>query len=409
MERPPFYDYLIIGGGIAGTTAAETIRLHDAQGSIGVITNESEPLYSRVLLPSYIRKKIEREKVFLRSEDHYTNRRIDYIVNEEVLSVNFDTHELLTKSERKIAFTKLLISTGGTPNKWNVKGGDHDRIVRMQTIKDADRVRALFLQAQEKGGGSTVVVGGGFIGLEFMETSVAYGFETHVILREQKIFGDLIDDQGWSMLLPSFERSRITIHPETEVRLIEDNAGNPVVKTNTRLNLEAQVVGCGIGIKRNLSAFEGMGLEIQKGIKTNQFLETSLPNVWAAGDVAEYFDEIFGEHRMIGNWTHAFLQGRAAGSCMAGVRNAFRMVSGYSITSLGKHFTTIGRVEGASEMDSFVKLWPGGQYLRVFFKDDLIQGALLIDRFQDKNALAKLIEDRATRTDAEKILASLDD
>lgn len=410
MDRPLFFDYLIIGGGVAGVTAAETIRSLDNHSSILIISREEHPLYSRVLLPSYIRGKIAREKVFLRSWDQYQKLRIDIATHVEVLGINFETREVVTSRDEKIAFGKLLISTGGAPRGWRVNGSELGNIFRMQTIEDADKIHEAVPALASGVDRGALVIGGGFIGLEFMETARHYGFETHLFLKDKQMFGDDLDDAGWQILSDNFKRNRVTIHESTELKYLSTSPDHFLIgHTNASEEIGGSWLGLGIGVERNVTPFAVPGLDIKQGIVTNQFLETSISKVWAAGDVAEYFDVSFDEHRMIGNWTSAFLQGRVAGANMVAKhdeKTELRTVSSYSITNFGYQLTFVGKTSPGEGIESITRTWPDNPnaYERLFLKGGWVQGAILINRFQDKAAITKLISSRKDLTSAKESL-----
>lgn len=415
MSKALFFDYLIVGGGIAGVTAAETIRSHDRDGTIAIFSRETDPLYSRVMLPGYVRGKLAREKVFLRTLDQYAQSRIDILLGRDIIAVNFDTKEALTNEQETIAFGKLLIATGGVVLPWKVGGVENPRVLYLQTIVDADRAREVLSGASGGAQKQAMVVGGGFISLEFIETAFAYGFDTDLILKDKQMFADQLDEQAWDMIAENFRRHRITIHPETEVKNIETKKDQTLsVLTHTGTEITSAWIGVGIGLKRNVSVFQGTGIDIRSGIRVNQYLESSIPRVWAAGDIAEYYDPILEEHMMVGNWTSAFLQGRVAGINMSAQRPdermEFRSVPAYSLANLGFHLTFLGktRYKADAHVEPIARAWPDGTgYERLFFENGILKGAVLINRFQDKNILTKFIESKARKAIVETALLTV--
>ncbi|MEK7576847.1 MAG: FAD-dependent oxidoreductase [Patescibacteria group bacterium] len=400
MEKPLFFDYLIVGGGVAGVTAAETIRSIDGHGTILIISREDHPLYSRVLLPNYVRQKITREKLFLRTWEQYQKLRIDVATRAEVIGVNFDTREVVTNREEKIAFGKLLISTGGTPRGWRVNGSELPNVFRLQTIEDADKIRESISALAASADPRALIIGGGFIGLEFMETAVHFGFETHLFLKDKQMFGEDLDEQGWHILSDNFKRNHVIIHESTEIKYLSESPEQPLVgHTSTSEEISGAWLGIGIGLERNVTPFAVAGLDIRRGVRTNQFLETSLSRVWAAGDVAEYFDVLLDEYRIVSNWTNAFLQGRVAGANMAAQhdkKTELRAVSSYSINSFGHQLTFVGKTSPTDGVESIVRTWPDNPsaYERLFLKAGRLQGAVLMNRFQDKAVISSLISSK---------------
>lgn len=403
------YDYVIIGGGIAGVTAAETIRGRDHEGSIALISAESFPLYSRVMLPWYVRGSLNRAQVFLRNVADYEREGINIFFGHEVVGVNLERHEVHTNNGNVFTYRSLLISTGGAPARWRIEGGDHPLVHRLQTIEDADRLREILLRSNKK---EALVIGCGFIGLEFIESYVAHGVRPIIIMPEDYAFERLVGPEGGRLLEEQWKRAGAEIARRTTIEAVRsDGNGLPVGRhglpagqaglvgiTTEGQGYHGAFAGVGIGLERNINVFTGIGLEIKASIVANEFLETNNPGVFAAGDMAEYFDVIFQKHRLVGNWTNAYLQGSIAGENMArfsrGERDyrAFRKVSSYSITHTGMHLAFLGECEkNATRREENYQ--PEKQaYQQLFFDGTRLVGASLINHPKDIPAFLSRIE-----------------
>lgn len=391
MKPGASYDYLIVGGGVSGVTAAEEIRRKDKRGSILILSREEHPLYSRVLLPHYVRGKIAREKVFLRKPEDYERQRIDLALGEEATGLDLEMRRVSTSGHRYISFRKLLITTGGDPARWQV-AETASRILRFQTLEDADAIRKTLNEYRDYSHPQALVVGGGFIGLEFIESAVQYGFHTNLFLKGTKYFGEVLEEQGWELLRKNFEKHDVAIFPETEILTLSEE-GNMVTADTGSEKVKGHFLGLGIGLDRNLGMFRDAGLKTREGIWVNEYLETSHPDVWAAGDVAEFTDLILGGQRIDGTWTNAVLQGKVAGENMAWKRTALHAVSTYSISNLGFYITLVGNTLVGAGMNDMIRLWPReAGYERLFFRGDVLEGAVLINRFRDKAPITSLIE-----------------
>jgi nitrite reductase (NADH) large subunit len=398
------YDYLVIGGGIAGVTAAETIRRKDSAGSIGILSREEGPLYSRVLLPGYVRGKIEREKVYLRKRDYYYKMNIDLLEGVSAITINFDSQKVHTSGSDNVTYGKILVSAGGAVNKWSVPGADSKRIIRLQTIEDGDRARELIGD-----GGEGLILGGGFISLEFIESAVHYKQKVNCIIRDRQFFGEALDKTGWDILNANLNHHGVMTWSEEEITRVEESEGGLTATTQSGQVLQCQWLGVGIGIIRNIGIFSGAGIDVNKGIVVNEFLRSTNKNAYAAGDIAEYLDLNYDEHRLVGNWTNAFLQGRVAGENMVVKSDddliPYKAITTYSIASLGYHLTFVGRCELREGMDDIVRVWDKpGDYERLFFEGGVLKGAILFNRFIDKIPLTKLIELQVDLTDHKEAL-----
>ena len=381
-----YYDYLIIGGGIAGVTAAETIRAEDADAHIAIIGQEPHVLYSRVLLPNYLKRHIARPKLFLRTAEDFTNRKID-IHQEEMLKAIDPKHKDVTLENGKtFGYGKLLLATGGRVKEWG-RPEDRHIIYRLQTLDDADRLFAAISSIH-----NPLVVGSSFISLEFLEIFLAHQVKPTLLVRDGHFFGSLLEEQGGELMHENFMRLGIQVdYGDTVARIDAMPAGTEVTTKNLKkISVDAIVVG--IGMDRNLEYARVAGIILgEQGIKTNEFLETSEADIFAAGDVAEYYDSMSKSHRAVGNWTNAVLQGKRAGLNMTGNRRAFTSIPSYSITNLGFQITALG--DTSNQEGAVVRMdKPHKQYERFFFKGDALAGAVLINRFRDKTHISRLIE-----------------
>lgn len=380
------YDYLIIGGGIAGVTAAETIRDKDHTASIAIISREPYVLYSRVLLPNFLKKRVDRDRLFLRKGEDFTNKRIDIFLGEEAAFVDVRQRQVGLSNHAVLGYQKLLIASGGKVEKW---GPDEYQnfIFRLHTIDDADKLRGAITSIQ-----NPLVVGGSFISLEFLEIFVVNGITPTLLVRDPYFFGRFLDPAGGQMLSDNFERHGIMTQFGDSISEIYEHEKKFKVLTQGLRRLDCDSFAVGIGLERNTDFWKGFDLTVGKGgILTNEYLETSQEGIFAAGDSAEFYDVIAGRNRVLGNWTNAFLQGKVAGLNMMGERAAFKTVSGYSIMNLGFHITLLGDYEDftntAVRHDKVHK-----KYERFFLNDGVLKGAAIINGFEDKSQIAKLIE-----------------
>lgn len=388
------FDYLIIGGGIAGVTAAETIREYDAGASIAIVSDEPHVLYSRVLLPGYLKNRFSRENLFLRKHENFTRLRIDLFLSEKVIGIDVKHREILLNTNKAFSFERLLISSGGSVREWGT-AEDQRVVYRLQTLDDADRLYAALRTMQRP-----LVVGASFISLEFLEILLVNKLLPILMVRDEQFFGNLLDKTGGEFLEDNFRRKGIVSHYGEAIESIAlTEAGAKItIRGDKKKDMDCDAICVGVGIDRNTSFIENSGIEMGegKGIRVNQFMETNESRIFAAGDVAEYFDVITGKHRMVGNWTSAMLQGKCAGMNMAGEKTGaekkeFRSVPSYSITNLGFQITALG--ETHAHEDTIVRYDPANRtYERFFLKDGVITGAAFINRFADKAHVAGLIE-----------------
>ena len=353
--------YLIIGGGIAGTTAAETIRRHDASGSIGIVSDEPHRLYSRVMLskPNFFLERIPFEQIWLKKDSWYAENDVGLIAGRRAAGLD--------------AFKKTVTLDDGTP------------------------------LAYEK---LLLAIGGGFVSFEMCEMLRMAGIAVTLILREPYYWQPLLDESSGRMIERALENGGVKILYAAEVsRVLGGSAVTGVALTNGA-EIPCEMIIAGIGIFCPLEWIAHAGVAVNRGILANEYLETNQPDVWAAGDAAEFNDLILGERLQLGNWVNAQVQGRAAGANMAGQRQPFRMVSFYTTQGFGITIAFVGDVRPEKDRMIIPRGTPeNGSYGRIIIKDGEVIGATLINRTAELAAISKMIEKDVKVAGREKELA----
>lgn len=391
MER---YDYLILGGGPAGTIAAETIRQHDTVGSIGIVTEELHRLYSRVLLPSLLDGTLTREKLFLRRQEIYRAKRITLRTGEGVTGLDVERRRVTLAGGGELGYGKLLIATGGKPRSWNVPGAHLRGIYLLRTIEDAEaiirRMEELGRLPEDKR--HAVLVGGGFISLEFLEALKKYRIATTILVREPFYWANLWDQTSGRIIQDSLAERGILVLPNEEVDEVVGDGWVREVRTRSGKTFRGGMIGVGIGIHSSCDFLRACPVGVERGILTNEYLETNTPHVWAAGDIAEFTDVLLGEQHLLGNWSNASAQGRIAGLNMVGKREVFRTVSDYSITVFDLNISFLGDVNAREDREVLVRGDAAGRSrTRVILREGQVVGATMLNRGEDRAPLAQLM------------------
>ncbi len=396
-------DYLVLGGGIAGTTAAEEIRSKDPNSSVTIITEEANRLYSRVQLPHYLRDEHPLQTVFVRTPESYVQKNIELKTSTKVTKIDTVNKIVKTDSGEDWVFKKLLVATGGKVNTLHLPGSELTEVVYLRTLENAQRVKELMAQSHD-----AVVIGGGFIGIEFAQSFIKHNLKTTAIVREKSFWESVVGENSAILLSQILTHYGVNILPESEVSHFLGEGKLQGVGLKNGSEVKADIAGVGIGIHMELSHLQDSGLRINKGVLTNEYLETSEPNIWAAGDIAEFFDPIQNKHHQLGNWANSSSQGRIVGLNMIGQKTVFETNSLYSISVFGVNFSFLGNaladenteiIERGSVMD--------GKIARLLLVDDVIVGASLINMPIDRNHLNNLIKNRTKITSAKAQLSNL--
>jgi NAD(P)H-nitrite reductase large subunit len=390
--------YLIIGGGISGTTAAEELRKIDENAEITIISAETHRLYSRVLLPRYIKGTLPRERCFLRAETWYDEKNIRRIFGVCVNEIDIAEQTVAICDGQLFKFDKLLLATSGNLLKFpeTLHG-----ISYLRTIDDADYFLELLAEFQtlplEKRRAG--IVGGSFIAVEYINFFAQHKIPTDLFMLENSFFGGALDDESFALLRNKIEAEGIRLHTNKTVeRLIGETRLTGLISDGKEFQLS--LLGVGIGIRPNFSLFKNAGIEVNRGILTNEFLETNAPNVFAAGDVSEFYDLLAERHVIVGNWLNAQAQGRVAAKVMAGERTAFSAVRAYSTNVCGTEIIFLGDTDYRLA-DQIVKrgsIEENG-VTQIFVRNGKIVGATLVNRNADRAELTKFIQEKASAAD----------
>lgn len=385
MER---YDYVIIGGGIAGVSAAEAIRERDPSGTIAIISDEPHLLYSRVLLPSLLKKKIARERIFLRARGYFEKKRITLLLGEEAVSVNADAKEVALAGSARLTGKKLLLAAGGRPRDWGAAEWQK-YLYRLHTLNDADRLERDMPRIRKP-----AVIGSSFIALEFLDIFAERGLQPLLLSPDPHFFSSILDKEGGGMLADGFARRGIVCRFNDSPAEAAEKKNMLVGTTRAGIPFQADALAVGIGIRRSVGFLDGSGIILgETGIVTDEFLETNIPGVYAAGDIAESYDVATKTRHTRGNWTNAVLQGKIAGTNMAGGHAAFAAIPAYSITALGMRIAAIGACDGAHE--TIVRMDAArASYARFFVRDGVIAGAALINSSDQRPHIMEMIRQK---------------
>ena len=391
MEK---FQYLIVGGGVAGVTAAETIRRRDPKGSIAIVSDEPHMLYSRVMLskPNFFLGKVPFDKVWLKGKEWREANNVRFIGGKKAIKLDAAQKTLSLTDGAALGYDKLLIATGVSSCKWEVAGADKEGIFYLRTLEDGQAIMEAVKSRKH-----AITIGGGFIGFEMADMLRLAGLEVTMLLRENYFWEPLLDEASGRMIEEALKRGGIKILYKSEVREVAggDTATGVVLADGTRLDCD--MIVCGIGTACETSWLGGSGVKVKRGILANEYLETSAKDVWTAGDSAEFKDLVLDETVQLGNWVNAQEQGRVAGLNMAGERKPFKFVSFYTTQGAGVSIAFVGDVRPGSDRIVISRGSPETRsYARIIVLDKgtrkEVEGATLINRTNEMGTISKLIE-----------------
>ncbi len=388
--------YVIIGNGVAGTTAAETLRKNDPNCSIHLLTNEPYPLYNRVSLPRFLQGVIVEQKVMIRDFAWHEQRNIQLVTETMVTSVDTDERVVVTDKGQRLPYDALLVATGGWANPLQVPGAqDVKHIYNFVTLDDTKTIIARMLESR-----TAVAYGGSFISYELCDGFAVRKLDTTWIMRGPYWLRNSLDLDGGEVIDNIAKKFGVQVIHSDEIEEVVPKNGVPsYIKTRKGRELQADMIGVGLGITLNTSIVANTPIEVHHGIVVNEYLETNVPGVYSAGDVAEFFDPTINQHHTMGTWDNAMAHGRVVAVNMAGGRQRYVDVPTYTSPLFDVNIAVVGTAESNNpELTSISLREPGEKgnenYRKLFFRDDKLVGVLMVGSPKGRKKLVEIVKNQ---------------
>lgn len=370
-------DYVIVGNGVSAIGAIEGIRQHDAAGKILVISDEEVPTYGRPLISYYLSDKIKFDTLPFRPEEFYKKNNVEMRLGSRVLSIDPKTRKLVLDCGDEITYGKLLLATGGTPTKLPMPGIEGPGIHNFTTVAHAEALKELVDKVKK-----VVVIGAGLIALKAAEGFAEKGVDVTILVRS-RIMRTYFDETASELIVSHLEKNGITFLQGVNTKEIVRLGDGTIKGVDTDNGLvEADVVIVAAGVRPNMGLAAQAGITTNQGIRVDDYMATSDPDVFAAGDVAEAKDMLTGEYTVRPIWPNAYSQGRYAGLNMAGAGKPYTGgLSMNSITYYGLPTISVGEtnVEGKDGYETNVHLdREKSVYRKLIFQDEVLVGVILI-------------------------------
>jgi len=396
----PSQRFVIIGSSAAGTKAAETIRRLQPNARITLVTEEEMPFYSRCLLPDYLAGEKTESSLLFRPVDFVQNFSLELITNERVISIDPKREELKTAKGRTIGFDKLLVSTGSSYIMPPVPGLKGEGILGLRSINDAQKILKKIQNVRR-----VTVVGAGFVGLEVAYALYRQGKEVTVIEKYPRVLPQQLDEIAADLIRKDLQAEGIRLLLGSGLKEVKQHRlwypflrGRQqmeiILENDDRLKTDLIIVA--VGTRPNTELLEGSGVSINVGIPVNNYMETNIENIYAAGDVAEALDVVTGKKGLTPIWPNAVVQGRVAGMNMAGrvqpysaqiaMQNA---VEFREVPAIALGMTNPPEVEGY-QIYAFHQ-FPNNIYRKLVLYKDIPKGMILVGDIKQAGVMASLI------------------
>lgn len=346
--------YVIIGSGVAGIAAIDAIRSVDNLSEVVMVGDDPHGFYSRPGLAYFLTGELHDKSLFPRTADDY--RRMNFrFVKGRVVEIVREKHLLEFGANTNLNYDKLLIAVGAQALPLKVPGANLDGVLKLDTMDDAKRILK-----QARRGRTAVVVGGGITALELAEGLLARGMKVHYLLRGDRYWSNVLDEQESKIVEHRLQEEGVLLHYHTDIAEVTGRNGHVNgVRLRDGQTLKCDRVAYAIGIRPRVELAEQAGLTIDRGILVDGYLQTNDPDIYAAGDVAQVYDPMTGQSILDSLWAPARQQGYAAGLNMAGKRTAYVKAAPFNVTRLAGLTTTIIGTVGRGRDEDLVGIARG--------------------------------------------------
>lgn len=358
------YQYLIIGGGMTADAAARAIRDADSAGTIGIISSEPHLPYNRPPLSKALWKGEPEEKIWRGTETTGADLRL----GRRATAINTQNKTVTDDRGTVVSYDKLLLATGGTPRRLPHQS---EQIIYFRTYDDYRRLRAL---ANEKL--QFLVLGGGFIGSEIAAALRMAGRDVTMLIPEDGIGARVFPPDLSRFLVGYYREQGVDVRTGEGLASLQQSAGKVVVHTTHGKEIPVDVIVAGLGIQPNVELAEQAGLRVENGIVVDDMLQTSAPDVFAAGDVANFFNPTLGTRLRVEHEDNANSMGAAAGRAMAGKGTPYTHLPFFYSDLFQLGYEAVGELDPRLHVESDWKE-PFREGVVYYLKDGRVRGVLL--------------------------------
>jgi 3-phenylpropionate/trans-cinnamate dioxygenase ferredoxin reductase component len=400
-------DYLLIGGGLACANCARWLRQSGAEGEILLVGREPDAPYNRPeCSKGYLRGEETREEPLFRPSDWWGEQSIELLTRTSITSLDARAGTATLSDKQEVRFGKALIATGANVRRLNVPGCELEQIHYLRTLGNADTIREGVADAE-----NVVLIGGSYIGCEVAASLTMMGKKATIVMQEEATFERGFGKQAGRFFQGLLESHGIVVHGSDGLGRFEGDGRVGKVVTTNGLELPADAVVVGAGVTPDVALAKRAGLQIGErgGVLCSSRLETSVPGVFAAGDIAEYDSPLHGGHVRIEHWDVAFNHGKTAALNMLGGEVPHEVVP-YFYSVLGD-WGELEYVGPAYEWDEEIVRgsYQDGEFTTWYLKDGSVRAALTFGRSDDLDHARRLIVERPLFDRRDRLtLANLD-
>jgi nitrite reductase (NADH) large subunit len=378
--------YIIIGNGVAGTTAAANLRKFDDEGKIIIITDEPYPFYSRIRLPEFLSNDVDEKDLIIRKDTWYEENRIDLILNTSVTDIDVAEKKLITSGNPALKYDRLLIATGGVSFVPPIPGAQKKGVFTLRTLDDGIAIKEFAKRSCNR----VLLIGGGVLGLEAGNALRKTGNFISVVEFFPRLLPRQMDPTGAEILKAQMERLGFRFYLGANVKEISggDTVENVILDNGTSIDCDMIIISA--GTRPNSLLAQKLSLPVEKGLIVNDKMETGIPDIYAAGDLVQHNNVFYGI------WAAAEKQGEVAGINMAGGNTEYHGTTiSNTLKVAGIEICAAGDIDAEEQKESIVlKDNDACIYKKIVIQNNSIIGTILLGDIKDRQKIIKAIESR---------------
>jgi len=400
--------YIVVGNSAAGLFAVEEIRKHDSQSELIVLTTEQEPSYSRCLTTYFLAGDIPASRLYLRTSDFAERLNLTIIYGVKVNGIDPTQQIVRSADGQEWYYDKLLLAMGSSAKKLTIPGANLPEVFTLRTLEDALAINKVL----EHGAQKAVVIGGGLVSLKSAYALRKRGLDVTVVVSSEQILSQMLDAKAASLLQEHLRINGLKFLLQTEPMSIigEDHVQGVMITPETELTADLVIVGK--GVRPNIQDLKDLGFKIGHGLQVNSSLATNLPNIYAAGDIAETWDFVRQRFTVNATWPNATIQGRIAGANMCGKQEVYpgslglNSVDFFGLSSISVGITKLldNKLENWTQEEDLKMVGDKPNYRKLIWQGDLLKGFVLVGDTSQCGVLTGLIKAGRPLTQAQRNL-----
>ena len=391
---------VIVGSGIAAITAIKSIREIDLSSEIYLIGQEKFYPYNRIRLSKGIFDDLEEARILLKKKEWYEENKVKIFINTKVVDINTDNNELLLGDGSKVKYDKLLITTGSSNNIPPIDGIDKDGVYTLRGLSDALNIKDGINESKR-----VIIIGGGIQGLEMAWILHQHDIKVTIVELQLRLMPRQLDDKASKILKSIIEGYGIEILTNTGVKGITGNHKVEGILIDEKVELKCDMVIYSTGIKPNKEIALNTRVDSRRGIVVNNKMQTNIKNIYAAGDIAEF------DNQIIGLWNIAIEQGKVAGYNIAGKETIYEKITPVTtLNAFGISLFSMGCIDEVESTKVLIDEDINSQiYKKIFMKNNQVIGAIAIGDMKRSPILKSSIEKGIVLNDVDLFNITVDE